>query len=129
MQAQKEAEANAHMSSLQRSLQVALKNLNAEERQFLRMRYGLDDGKPKTTREIAEYAKVTIEYVRKTQVRALQRLRSADTYRLLQYYVNGNESMQDLFFEGRRPSEKPALKPTAKRAKKATGGRDKGSVR
>jgi hypothetical protein len=90
------------------------------------MKYGLDDGKSKTTRcvivvclciyiarplthtntylflfqntapspltntrEIAEYAHVTIEYVRRTQTKALQRLRSADTYRILEAFVHG----------------------------------------
>jgi hypothetical protein len=40
-------------------------------------------------REIAEYAHVTIEYVRRTQTKALQRLRTADTYRILEAFVHG----------------------------------------
>lgn len=49
-QAQKEAEALAHHRSLRRSVALALRALAPEERQFLRMKYGLDDGKAKTTR-------------------------------------------------------------------------------
>ena len=36
--------------SLQRSVSAALRALSSEERQFLRMKYGLDDGKAKSTR-------------------------------------------------------------------------------
>ncbi len=32
---------------------------------------------------------MTIEYVRRTQTKALQRLRSADTYRILEAFVHG----------------------------------------
>merc|ERR1711988_2060991 len=61
----------------------ALCELGAEERQIVRMRYGLDDGKVKTTREIAEYAKITIEYARRLEQRALQKLRSAPVHKML----------------------------------------------
>lgn len=49
-QAQKDAEATAHHRSLRRSVALALRALAPEERQFLRMKYGLDDGKAKSTR-------------------------------------------------------------------------------
>jgi hypothetical protein len=49
-QAQKDAETLAHHRSLRRSVSAALRALSPEERQFLRMKYGLDDGKSKTTR-------------------------------------------------------------------------------
>ena len=49
-QAQKDAETRAHHRSLRRSVSAALRALSPEERQFLRMKYGLDDGKTKTTR-------------------------------------------------------------------------------
>ncbi len=49
-QAQKDAETLAHHRSLRHSVSAALRALHPEERQFLRMKYGLDDGKAKTTR-------------------------------------------------------------------------------
>lgn len=51
-QAQKDAETLAHHRSLRRSVSAALRALSPEERQFLRMKYGLDDGKAKTTRYV-----------------------------------------------------------------------------
>jgi DNA-directed RNA polymerase sigma subunit (sigma70/sigma32) len=50
VQAQTDAESRAHLGTLQRSVSTALKSLSPEERQFLRMRYGLDDGKAKSNR-------------------------------------------------------------------------------
>lgn len=61
-------------------------------------------------REIAEYAHVTIEYVRRTQTKALQRLRSADTYRILEAFVHGQVKGEGKgeqacgVWAGRRPS-------------------------
>jgi hypothetical protein len=49
-QEQQDSEIGASQTSLQRTVSAALRSLSSEERQFLRMRYGLDDGKAKSTR-------------------------------------------------------------------------------
>ena len=53
-----------------------LNALNDREKQVIRLRYGLEDGKPHTLEEIGEELKVTRERVRQIESRAMEKLRS-----------------------------------------------------
>ena len=52
-----------------------LESLSERERQVIRLRYGLDGGKPGTLEEIGEQLGVTRERVRQIEARALEKLR------------------------------------------------------
>ena len=54
---------------------LLLKRLSPRERTVLRLRFGLDDGYPRTLREIGERLSVTRERVRQIEAEALDRLR------------------------------------------------------
>ena len=53
-----------------------LELLNDRERQVIRLRYGLDDGRTHTLEEIGEQLHVTRERVRQIEARALEKLRT-----------------------------------------------------
>ena len=52
-----------------------LKSLPAREQKLLKMRFGLEDGKPKTLREVSLALEVTRERVRQLEIEAIKRLR------------------------------------------------------
>jgi len=52
-----------------------LAKLDARESRILAMRFGLDDGKPKTLEEVGELVGVTRERIRQIQEQALQKMR------------------------------------------------------
>jgi len=51
-----------------------LKDLPEREEKILRMRFGLDDGKPKTLEEVGRVCNVTRERIRQIETKALRRL-------------------------------------------------------
>ena len=53
-----------------------LEALNERERQVIRLRYGLEDGKPHTLEEIGNELDVTRERVRQIEARAMEKLRN-----------------------------------------------------
>ncbi len=55
--------------------ELLLRRLSPRERHVLRLRFGLDDGYPRTLREIGEQLSVTRERVRQIEAEALERLR------------------------------------------------------
>jgi RNA polymerase primary sigma factor len=57
-------------------LHEVLATLNARKRNILAMRFGLDDGIPKTLEEVGEYFGITRERVRQIEERALQEMRA-----------------------------------------------------
>ena len=56
-------------------MEGVLSTLGARERGVLRMRYGLDDGRPKTLEEIGVAYAVTRERIRQIEAKALLKLR------------------------------------------------------
>jgi RNA polymerase primary sigma factor len=56
-------------------LDQVLSRLTDRERDVLRMRFGLDDGAPRTLEEVGQYFHVTRERVRQIELRALKKLR------------------------------------------------------
>lgn len=52
-----------------------LKSLPEREQKLLKMRFGLEDGEPKTLREVSLALEVTRERVRQLEIEAIKRLR------------------------------------------------------
>jgi RNA polymerase primary sigma factor len=57
-------------------VQDVLATLEARESRILTMRFGLDDGKPRTLEEVGEHFGVTRERIRQIQEQALQKMRA-----------------------------------------------------
>jgi RNA polymerase primary sigma factor len=62
--------------------------LNAREQAVIRMRFGLDDGKPKTLEEIGRRFSVTRERIRQIEARALHKLRQPYRNHAVKCYVD-----------------------------------------
>ena len=61
--------------------------LNSREQAVIRMRFGLDDGKPKTLEEIGRRFSVTRERIRQIEGRALSKLRQPYRNHSVKSYV------------------------------------------
>lgn len=61
-----------------------LKTLNEREEKVLRLRYGLDDGCPRTLEEVGQLFLVTRERIRQIEVKALRKLRHPSRKRKLE---------------------------------------------
>jgi RNA polymerase primary sigma factor len=62
--------------------------LNSREQAVIRMRFGLDDGKPKTLEEIGRRFSVTRERIRQIEARALHKLRQPYRNHAVKCYIN-----------------------------------------
>ncbi len=65
----------AIMQSLRKSIDEVLETLDNRERAIIEMRFGLDDGRPKTLEEIGKTFGVTRERIRQIESKALKKLR------------------------------------------------------
>jgi RNA polymerase primary sigma factor len=70
-------------------VESALMELNARERQVLRMRFGLEDGRDRTLGEIGEELGVSRERVRQIEAEALAKLRHPKLRNRLREYIDG----------------------------------------
>lgn len=73
---------------LQEDLDRVLKTLTDRERLVLQMRFGLDDGREKTLKEIGDTFNLTRERIRQIEVKALRKLEDPRRNRVLQEYMN-----------------------------------------
>ena len=64
-----------------------LDSLTAREREVLRLRYGLDDGRNRTLEEVGKAFKVTRERIRQIEAKALRKLRHPSRSRRLRDYL------------------------------------------
>ncbi len=78
----------ASHSLLEEQVEEALASLTPREAKVLRLRFGLEDGRPHTLEEVGEEVGLTRERVRQIQADALRRLRHPSRSRLLQGYIN-----------------------------------------
>lgn len=62
-------------SLLKEKLIMVLSSLTPREEKVIRLRYGLDDGKPKTLEEVGKEFNVTRERIRQIEAKALRKLR------------------------------------------------------
>jgi RNA polymerase sigma factor (sigma-70 family) len=67
-------------SLLPQEIARLLSALDDRERQILRLRFGLDQGEPRTLEEVGEHFNLTRERIRQIEARAMSKLRhpSAD---------------------------------------------------
>jgi len=72
---------------LREDLEQVLDSLSPRERDVLRLRYGLDDGRMKTLEEIGQLFDVTRERIRQIEAKALRKLRHPNRNSILKEYV------------------------------------------
>ena len=64
-----------------------LSELSPRERDVLRMRFGLDDGYPRTLEEVGRHFQVTRERIRQIEAKAIKKLRHAKRRKKLEEYL------------------------------------------
>ncbi|KAK9798902.1 hypothetical protein WJX73_005276 [Symbiochloris irregularis] len=69
-----EPEESSSQVAVRAALDASLSTLDARERIVVRMRYGLDDGCPRTLEDIGKYFKVTRERVRQIESKAFRKI-------------------------------------------------------
>jgi len=72
---------------LREDLESVLATLNPRERDVLRLRYGLDDGRVKTLEDIGQIFEVTRERIRQIEAKALRKLRHPNRNGVLKEYI------------------------------------------
>lgn len=77
----------ASQNILREKLADALNMLEEREREVLIMRYGLEDGDPKTLEEVGRHFCLTRERIRQIELKALQKLRSPRYSRHIRTYL------------------------------------------
>ena len=81
------SEAAAH-TLLRREIEDALDKLTPREREVIRMRFGLDDGSPRTLEEVGRSFKVTRERIRQIEAKALKKLKHPTKSRKLREFLD-----------------------------------------
>jgi RNA polymerase primary sigma factor len=79
---------------LKEDLENVLNTLNPRERDVLRLRYGLDDGRVKTLEEIGNVFSVTRERIRQIEAKALRKLRQPSRNGILREYLPSDHEAQ-----------------------------------
>ncbi len=77
----------AASSMLKEQLVEVLNTLTDREQKVLRLRFGLDDGRPRTLEEVGREFDVTRERIRQIEAKALRKLRHPSRSRLLKDYL------------------------------------------
>jgi len=65
-----------------------LDTLSPREAKVLRLRYGLDDGRPRTLEEVGKEFNVTRERVRQIEAKALRKIRNPNRSSKLRDFLN-----------------------------------------
>lgn len=73
---------------LREQISDVLNTLTERERDVLKMRFGLDDGYPRTLEEVGRYFQVTRERIRQIEAKALKKLRHPSRIRKLRPFVD-----------------------------------------
>jgi len=79
-------DAASHQLLRERIVEV-LSELTPRERDVLRMRFGLDDGYPRTLEEVGRHFQVTRERIRQIEAKAIKKLRHAKRRKKLEEYL------------------------------------------
>ena len=72
---------------LKEDLQEVMKQLSPRERDVLRLRFGMDDGRQRTLEEVGQLFGVTRERIRQIEAKALRKLRHPNRRKRLEEYV------------------------------------------
>ena len=73
---------------LREQLIGVLNSLTPREEKVLRLRYGIDDGRPRTLEEVGKEFNVTRERIRQIEAKALRKLRNPTRSRRLKDYLD-----------------------------------------
>ena len=78
----------AAFTLLHEQLMEVLLTLTEREQKVLRLRFGLDDGRPRTLEEVGKQFNVTRERIRQTEAKALRKLRHPSRSKKLKDYLD-----------------------------------------
>ncbi len=78
----------AELNILKEQIQEVLGDLNERERRVISLRFGIEDGYPRTLEEVGNIFKVTRERIRQIEAKALRKLRHPRRSRKLRDFVN-----------------------------------------
>ena len=67
-----------------------LKKLNAREERIIRMRFGFEDGNPRTLEEVGQVFAVTRERIRQIEAKALRKLRHPSRSNRIRTFLEGS---------------------------------------
>ena len=79
---------SAAFSMLREELATALESLTERERQVVRLRFGLEDGRARTLEEVGKEFNVTRERIRQIEAKALRKLRHPTRSKRLKDFLN-----------------------------------------
>ncbi len=79
---------SAAFSRLREELASALESLTERERQVVRLRFGLEDGRARTLEEVGKEFNVTRERIRQIEAKALRKLRHPSRSKRLKDFLN-----------------------------------------
>jgi len=82
----------AEVDCLKQDIRMVLEGLSERERDVLLLRFGLDDGTPKTAEEVASRLRITKDRVRLIEARALNKLRHPGRNYKLKEYIDAVET-------------------------------------
>ena len=78
----------AELNILKEQIQEVLSELNDRERRVISLRFGIDDGNPRTLEEVGTIFDVTRERIRQIEAKALRKLRHPKRSRKLRDFVH-----------------------------------------
>ena len=76
------------MSLLKEQLSEVLQTLTPREEKVLKLRFGLEDGNPKTLEEVGKEFNVTRERIRQIEAKALRKLRHPSRSKKLKDFLD-----------------------------------------
>eukprot|EP00752_Nemacystus_decipiens_P011932 g10582.t1 len=107
-------------------LREAVEELSEDERIILNLRFGLEDGKRKSWRQIAEIVRTPQPYVRRVESMALQKLRSPEQARRLRDFTFDSSGFPATPSPAASASVAPAAAASASPSGASSSGRRRG---